>query len=377
MRSTPSMLLVLGLTTAALHAGCGDDPKPAPTGSARPPAPAAASARPTASATAAASAAPAPVLLHDLGEVVVPADNPQTPAKIALGHQLFFDKRLSKDGSRACYSCHLNEDGNGGKDPLAIGPGDKVLPRHSPVIWNVAYLSKFYWDGRSDSLEAQATAAWAGGNMAVGKENLDAKAAEIAKIPAYKKAFDEVFPGEGVTPATIVKAISAYERTLVCKDTAYDRYAKGEKSALTEQQQQGLELFNGKAGCAMCHAAPFFSSAFGAPDGAYFNVGIGTKDKAEADVDVGRMSVTKKDADWAAFKPPSLRNVSKSAPYFHDGSVKTLREAVVLMASGGIENKNRSALLQDKKLTDAEIDALVAFLGALDCNTQLEEPKLP
>ncbi len=318
-----------------------------------------------------------PPLLHDLGKMVVPEDNPQSDAKVKLGHQLFFDKRLSKDGSRACYSCHLNEDGNGGKDPIAIGAEEKKLTRHSPVMWNVGYLGSFYWDGRSGSLEDQAKAAWAGGNMGVGKDNLEAKAKEIESIEGYKKQFAEVFPKEGVTPATIVKAISAYERTLVCDATLYDKYAKGDEKAFNEEQKKGADLFMGKAGCANCHAPPFFSATFNAKEGAYFNVGIGTKDKEEAAVDVGRFSVTKKDTDWAAFKIPSLRNISKSAPYFHDGSVATLTDAVSLMASGGIKNKNLSSLATEKNLTTDEIKAIVAFLGTLDCGKTLSEPELP
>ena len=174
--------------------------------------------------------------LPTLGPVPIPETNPMSDEKVALGNQLFFDKRLSADGSRACYSCHQNADGTGGHDPLAVGAKGKQLTRHSPVMWNVGYLPRFYWDGRSNTLEDQGTAAWAGGNMGVGKENLEAKAKEIAKIKGYKTQFDKVFPGQGVTPETIVQAIAAYERTLVCDDTAYDRFAKGDKSALNAQQ---------------------------------------------------------------------------------------------------------------------------------------------
>src|SRR5689334_16193730 len=169
-----------------------------------PPAPAAAPTPPTQRAD--------DMTLATLGPVPIPEANPQSDAKVSLGNQLFFDKRLSVDGSRACISCHMNEDGTGGHDPLAVGAKAKQLTRHSPVMWNVGYLPKLYWDGRSDSLEAQGTAAWAGGNMGVGKENLEAKAKEIAKIAGYKKQFDKVFPGKGVTPETIIQAIASYER---------------------------------------------------------------------------------------------------------------------------------------------------------------------
>jgi cytochrome c peroxidase len=324
---------------------------------------------------------PARPATSPLGAMTIPADNPQSADKVALGHQLFFDARLSVDGSRSCYSCHQNEDGNGGHDPVAIGAGDKKLTRHSPVIWNVGFLPVHYWDGRAASLEAQAIGAWSGGNMGVGKENLEKKAAEIGAIAGYKAAFDKAFPGEGVTPATITKALAAWERTLICDDTAWDRAQKGD-AALSDAQKQGQDLFLGKAGCAACHTPPFFSAAYQAPGGTYYNIGIGTKDaqgadKPEADIDVGRFSVTKADADWAAFKVPTLRNISKTAPYFHDGSVATLEAAVKLMAGGGHKNKNLTPLMTDKKLSDEEVSAIVAFLGALDCGKGLEKPTLP
>ena len=307
----------------------------------------------------------------------IPDDNPQTSDKVALGHQLFFDKRLSVDGSRSCYSCHQNEHGNGGEVPLAVGAKEKKLTRHSPVIWNVGYFGAFYWDGRAPSLEAQAKGAWGGGNMGVGKDNLEAKAREIGNIAGYRAQFDNVFPKESVTPDTIAKALAAYQRTLACDTTAYDKFAAGDAATLSEQQKAGHDLFMGKAKCVLCHAPPFFSNAMGTPDGLYYNIGIGTVGKKQSEVDVGRAKVSGNDADWAAFKVPSLRNVSKSAPYFHDGSVATLKEAVKLMATGGIDNKNKTPLMEDRGLTDAELDALVAFLGALDCNKTLEQPTLP
>ena len=309
-------------------------------------------------------------------QLKIPQDNPQTPEKIALGHQLFFDSRLSVDGSRSCYSCHQNENGNGGETPLAVGAKDTPLTRHSPVIWNTAFFETFYWDGRAGSLEAQAKGAWGGGNMGVGADNLASKTAELAKIEGYAQQFKKVFPKEGMTPDTVAKAISAHERTLICQDTAYDRFAKGDESALSEQQKQGWVLFMGKAQCAVCHAPPLFSSAMNVPGGLYYNVGIGVAGKPEDQVDVGRFKISEQAADWAAFKIPSLRNASKSAPYFHDGSVATLAQAVKVMATGGIDNKNKSTLLADRGLSDDELAALVAFLGALDCG-RLEPPDLP
>jgi cytochrome c peroxidase len=305
------------------------------------------------------------------------ADDAKRAEKIELGHVLFFDQRLSGANDRACYSCHKNEDGNGGHDPVAIGSGDKALTRHAPVMWNIAYFkSSFYWDGRAKTLEDNAKGAWGGPNMNAGKDNLDKKAAELAAIPGYKKLFDAAFPGTEIKGDQVANALSEYERTLICKDTAYDKYAAGDKAALNDQQQRGLDVFLGKGQCVTCHAPPFFSTAMGVEGGIFYNVGIGT-DQPEDKVDVGRMKVSNRPEDWASFKAPSLRNVTKSPPYFHNGSVATLEAAVKLMSSGGIPNKNKNPALADRALTDAERADLIAFLGGLDCPGKLEEPKLP
>jgi cytochrome c peroxidase len=245
------------------------------------------------------------------------------------------------------------------------------------VIWNVGYMSRFYWDGRSGSLEAQAKGAWGGGNMGVGPDNLDAKAAEIGRIPGYAEQFEDVFGDRGATAETVAEAIASYERTLVCDDTRYDRYMAGDGSGLSEVETHGLDLFNGKAACATCHTPPFFSAQFATPDGIYFNVGIGIEGRPEGEVDVGRQSVTELDTDWAAFKVPSLRNIAESAPYFHDGSVGTLEAAVRYMAGPGVANRNLTALLANRELTDEEVAALVAFLRSLTCPVGLVEPELP
>jgi cytochrome c peroxidase len=321
--------------------------------------------------------APAKEAESPLGPMPVPEGNPITEAKIALGHQLFFDPRLSVDGSRSCYSCHQNQDGNGGGTPTAIGAAGRQLTRHSPVIWNVGYMPKFYWDGRSGSLEAQAKGAWGGGNMGVGADNLDAKAAEMGQIPGYAEQFSAVFPDRGATGETVAEAIASYERTLVCDDTRYDRYLAGVEGALAEEEMEGLRVFSSKGACVTCHTPPFFSVQFGTPDGVYYNVGIGIEGKAEEDVDVGRMAVTGAPEDWAAFKVPSLRNVAESSPYFHDGSVASLEEAVRYMAGPGVANRNLTPLLMDRSLTDQEVAAVVAFLGSLTCPDDLVAPELP
>ncbi|HSN25995.1 MAG TPA: cytochrome c peroxidase [Kofleriaceae bacterium] len=353
------------LLAAAALVGCkSKESPPAQTGSAAP-----APAQPEAP-----KVRPSQQPLPQLPALELPADAKRAE-KVALGHALFFDKRLSANKDRACYSCHMNEDGNGGHDPIAIGSGDKKQTRHAPVIWNTAYFKgAWYWDGRAKTLEDNASAAWSGGNMGVGKDNLAKKAAEIAAIPGYKKLFEAA--GLKGTADDIAAAISEYERTLICKDTAYDKYAAGDKTALTDQQQRGLDIFLGKGQCLICHAPPYFSTAMGVDGGVYFNMGIGT-DVPDDQVDIGRMKVTNNQTDWAAFKPPSLRNVTKSAPYFHNGSVAKLEDAVKIMAGGGIKNKNLNPVLADRGLTDAERADLIAFLGGLDCPGKLDEPKLP
>jgi cytochrome c peroxidase len=344
--------------------------------------PATQSAPVVAAPTQAAAAAPKipeitlPTPPESLGKPKQPANNPLTSAKVLRGNKLFFDKRLSGDGTRACISCHLNEDGTGGHDPLAIGVKDVKLTRHAPTMWNVAYLPKLYWDGRADNLEAQATAGWAGGTMGVPKDVQGKKADELGALPDYAPLFEAAFPGDGATPATIAQALASYERTLLCGDTAYDKFSAGDASALNETQKKGLELFTGKAGCKDCHTPPFFSDAFMAEQGAFHNTGTAFRDKKPEEVDPGRQKISNAESDLGAFKTPSLRNIAKSAPYFHDGSAKTLEEAVRFMAGGGFKNKNLDAKLVDKKLSDDEIKSLLAFLEALNCSGSLTPPNL-
>lgn len=293
----------------------------------------------------------------------VPADNPMSQAKVELGHKLFMDKRLSVDGSRSCYSCHQNHLGNADGRETALGAGDKPLPRNTPTIWNVGYLPALYWEGRAVSLEKQAVGALKGGNMGLGDE-LETKAAEIGALPEYKEAFATVFglsDGDAVTSEHVAKALSAYERTLLCGDTAYD------KNESSEAAKRGQALFLGKAGCVTCHAGSNFT------DGLFHVTGVGV-DPSDPESDVGRFSVTEQEVDKYKFRTPTLRNVSKTAPYFHDGSAETLEEAVRIMAGGGKPREDLPVdnLLRDRQLTDEELSDLVAFLKSLDCPGELE-----
>jgi len=238
--TTRALLLSLVAAGATLLPACKDkDAKPTPGsgGGSATPGSAAGPARPR----------PSQQPLPQMPPLVL-AEDAKRPEKIALGHALFFDKRLSGGSDRSCYSCHANEDGNGGAQPLAIGSGGKTLTRHSPVIWNVGYWNNAgYWDGRAKTLEDNAKGAWGGGNMgaAPGADTpekitaaLDAKAAEVAALPAFKKLFEAAYPGTAIKTDHVTSALSEYMRTLICKDTAYDKFAAGDKAALSEDQQR-------------------------------------------------------------------------------------------------------------------------------------------
>lgn len=295
-----------------------------------------------------------------------PADNPTTPAKVALGRQLFFDERLSADESRSCYSCHVCEDGLTDGRATAVGALGRELTRSSPTLWNIAYHTEFYWDGRSDSLESQAMAAWTGGNMGANAEEIVQK---LNGLEGYRSQFQDVF-GEDATPDNVVKAISAFERAhLFCGDTAYDRWRRGVETSVSEAAMRGAELFTGKAGCANCHSGVLFT------DLQYHNVGIGMNSE---EPDPGRVKVTGDEKDTGAFKTPTLRDITKSAPYFHDGSVATLEEAVDQMLAGGIDNPYLDREnLKKVDLTAEERSDLLEFLKTLECPCELVEPELP
>jgi cytochrome c peroxidase len=303
-----------------------------------------------------------------------PKDNPTTDEKVLIGRQLFFDKRMSPDGKRACDSCH----GPPGTSPAAdaakpVGP-TATSPRDPPLLVNLAYADDFFWDGRERSLEKAVRAEWA--QLGATAEKIAERARSLAKVPSYMGAFKRVFGEPGVTPEAVTMAIAAFLRTLTCADTPFDRFRSGDQNALTPQQQKGLQLFEGKAACASCHPPPFLSDAFGAEAG-FHNVGAGTREAQREGIDKGRAAITHADADWAAFRTPSLRNVTKTGPYWHDGSEPTLDAAVIAMARGGRQNPNLSKELKDHKLAPHELQALIDFMPALECKVELGRPALP
>ena len=294
----------------------------------------------------------------------VPADNPMTAEKAALGRQLFFDARLSGDGKLSCYSCHLNEKGL--TDGKAIGEGafGKKLTRSSPTLWNVGYLAEWYWDGRAKTLEAQAAAAWTKVNMGASKpEEITAK---LNAIAGYKKQFQKVFGGDA-TPDNVAKALACYMRTIISQTTVYDKSLK-DPSAASDAEKRGYDVFK-RAKCDNCHSGVMFA------DKQFHNVGIGMKAEKP---DVGRFTVSKAEKDTGAFRTPTLRDVARSAPYFHDGSAATLEEAVKIMVGGGIDNPHLDKTnLVKTEVTADEMKDLIEFLKSLTETAEIKAPKLP
>jgi cytochrome c peroxidase len=285
--------------------------------------------------------------------VVVPADNPQTPEKIALGAQLYFDPRLSADNSISCATCHDPEEAWANHDPTDTGIGNKVGNRNSGTILDSGYMKYQFWDGRAASLEEQALGPIE--NPIEMGEKLDRVVAKLSAIPAYQAQFKKVF-GTGVTPDGIAKAIAAFERTVVSGPAPYDRYLAGDTTALSPAAARGLAVFRGKGGCMMCHSGQMLS------DQSFHNLGIGM---SAARPDVGREAVTKNAADRGTFKTPGLRNVALTWPYLHDGSAKTLDDVIELYNKGGVANANLDPRMRPLNLTPAEKADLKKFLEAL------------
>lgn len=301
--------------------------------------------------------------LSALPPVQHPADNPYSPAKAALGKQLFVDTRLSGSGKMACQSCHYRELGWTDAKVLSRKDDGNLNTRHTPSLYNVGHQSVWYWDGRATTLEGQVTAAW--------RAQIGADPAKVAAllngVPGYLSQFQTVF-GSEATPQNIAQALATYFRTVISDDSPWDRYEKGDRQAVSRAAVEGQALFAGKGGCVACHAPPFYGNS------SFFNIGLEHgKDKP----DPGRFNVTKQPADMGAFKTPSLRSVALGAPYFHDGSAATLKDAVRTMASGGKPDPNKTPVLRPTGLSEAELDKIVAFLESLTSTETWQAPSLP
>jgi cytochrome c peroxidase len=292
-----------------------------------------------------------------------PADNPSTPAKVALGAQLFMDKRLSGSGQNNCQSCHYRELGWTDAKTLSRRDNGDMNTRHTPSLYNVGHQSVWYWDGRAATLEGQILAAWRA-QMSVDPA---AASARIAAVPGYASQFQAVYGGPA-TPDAIVKSLAAYLRTKNSQGSPWDRYESGDVRAVSKEAVEGYQLFTGKGGCATCHTPPLYGNS------TFFNIGLEHgKDKP----DPGRFNVTRHETDRGAFKTPSLRSVALGAPYFHDGSAATLKDAVRYMASGGRADPQKSPLMQPRGLTEGEVDRIVAFLNTLTSTEAWQPPTLP
>ena len=336
--------------------------------------------------------------LLGLPPLPIPANNPQTPAKIALGDKLFHDQRFSIDGTISCASCH--DDNKAFTDHLQVSVGHHGLTgtRNAPTVLNAAFYKSQFWDGREPDLEGQSKGPFIN-PVEAGLSNHQPILDIVSSDVDYKAAFAEVFnvSGEQLTMEHVSKAIASFERSLIAGNSPFDQfYFKGDKAALTEQQQRGFQLFLGQGRCVSCHTIEQDHALF--TDSRFHNIGVGinaiqqdvprlaqafleAKNKG-GDVDqmvltdkksseLGRFAVTDGFNDMGAFKTPTLRNIALTAPYMHDGSLKTLKEVVIHYNNGGATpasaqiNAFLSGGIRPLNLTDAQIDDLVAFLQSL------------
>lgn len=338
-----------------------------------------------------------------LPPVPVPADNPQTPEKIALGHKLFEDKRFSSTGQVSCATCHDSKKAFT-DSPLRTSEGIKKAgkpltgTRNAPTVLNAAYFDTQFWDGRSPSLEDQSQHPFVN-PVEMGLKDHGPILKIVRTDPEYVKAFDQVFGKKGaqVTMKEVQQAIAAFERTRVAGDSPFDRYFYGgDQSALTEAQKRGFDLYVNKGRCVSCHVIEQTQAVF--TDSRFHNVGVGINDiqqdvpqladaflqakatLAEVDVKVlsdkrtselGRFAISREFEGLGAFKTPTLRNVAVTPPYMHDGSLATLKDVVVHYNNGGVTkegdpvNDFLSGGIRPLSLTDQEVDDLVSFMEAL------------
>lgn len=327
----------------------------------------------------------------ELTRTATPSDNPQTPEKIALGEKLFFDGRLSADGTVACATCHDPSRAFTDGRPASVGIEGRTGQRNAPTVLNALYNKTQFWDGRAKSLEEQAALPIVN-RVEMGQPSLDAAVAKIAGVDEYKQAFPKVF-GRPVNGPDLLRAIASYERTLASFDSPFDHFIAGDKNAIDEGAKRGWELFNTKAMCNKCHALTDTKrDVTNFMDNDFHNIGVGiikhdvvalavkakklvasgdsaAIDRAAIETDMsalGRFLITKKAVDTAAFKTPNLRNVLVTGPYFHDGSQGTLWDVIDHYNKGdGLKNPWLDQDIQPLALTEPEIDDLVAFLASL------------
>ncbi|QGJ70065.1 Methylamine utilization protein MauG [Planctomycetales bacterium 10988] len=303
-----------------------------------------------------------------LPKMWIPGGNPHSAAKVELGKQLYFDPRLSRDETVSCATCHDPNKGWTDGFQFSTGIEGQLGGRNAPTIINSAYSYFQFWDGRAMHLEGQALGPIQnpiemGMTMGEVVERLNG-------VEGYRAQFQEVF-GTEVTEENIAKAIAAFERTILSGNAPYDRFVSGDESALSESAQRGMEIFFNKGNCSACHAGPNFS------DGGFHNIGVGMD---QEDPDIGRYKISKLLGDRGSFKTPMLREIARTAPYMHNGSLKTLEEVVDFYNKGGVPNPQMDEEIFPLNLTDKEQADLVQFLReglSSEEYPHVEPPELP
>jgi cytochrome c peroxidase len=332
---------------------------------------------------------------QDLYDYLTPKDNASSPEKIALGKQLFFDTRLSADGTVSCATCHAQDKAFVDRFPTSKGIRAQFGKRNAPTILNSMFQQTFFLDGRAASLEEQATLPIVN-PIEMGMKDGAAVTQKVASLPEYASAFQAVFK-RAANYDDVGRALASYERTLVSGDSPFDRFMAGDEKALNESERRGWSLFNGKGRCMSCHGFNATQSFF--TDNRFHNIGIAAHKADFVDLatkarrmvetgnlkqidelaiqtdlsELGRFLVTKNYSDTGAFKTSPLRNIALTAPYMHDGSLPTLWDVMDHYNKGGIQNPFLDGGMQRLGLTEGEIDDLVAFLGTLSSSDLKEQ----
>jgi cytochrome c peroxidase len=302
------------------------------------------------------------------GSAFIPDDNSLSEGKIALGKKLYFDPRLSADNTVSCATCHAPDKGFSDGRATSAGIRSQTGNRNSPTVINRLFSAEQFWDGRAATLEEQALGPIQ--NPIEMGHTLPGMISHLGGIAGYKDEFQKVFGTAEITPELVAKAIASYERTVLAGNSPFDRYTAGDKAAMSESAVRGMEIFNDKerGNCVTCHAG------FNFTDESYHNLGVGM-DKPQADL--GRHAVTKAEADKGAFKTPTLRNVTQTGPYLHDGSEATLLGVVEFYDRGGVPNPQLSKEIRKLNLTAQDKQDLVAFLEALTGEVTNADPPAP
>jgi cytochrome c peroxidase len=297
----------------------------------------------------------------------VPRDNPITPAKAALGKTLFFERRLSSDGTTACASCHLpSRSFSDAPNQVSRGVGGALGQRNAPTLINVAYRTTLFWDGRASTLEDQAKSAF------MHSAEMDADTVAVAALlrsAEYRGQWIAAFGDTAVTMRRTMQAIATFERTIVSANSRYDKFVRGDRSALTHIEREGMDLFfSSRSMCSSCHNGPDFTND------QFQNIGL-----FHHYFDRGRFNVTREPRDEGLFKTPTLRNVALTAPYMATGDsqaglMSTLEDVVEHYNEGGTAFPNKDKRVAPLNLTDREKLALVAFMRALTDSSVLTNP---